>query len=150
MSNYLDFLDQIATTDVKVLREKEQSYGNSWKARGGQGAFFVAIRKADRLENVMPKFGYDIFKAAESDTREEGILDDIRDLRRYMMLIEAEIIARGNIPPEITNKTVATPAGLRKVPRHVPYGPVHDPQESFTLSTEMESPFGYEPELDDK
>jgi len=143
MSTYLDFLDQIAKTDVKVLREKEQSYGDSWKARGGQGAYFVAIRKADRLENVMPKFDYDIFKAAESDTREEGILDDIQDLRRYLILIEAEILARGNIPPEITIQTVdpnaawvVTPAGLRKVPRHVP-------------STEMESPFGYEPLIDD-
>ncbi len=32
------------------------------------------------------------FLAAKKDTRAEGILDDIQDLRRYLMLVEAEII----------------------------------------------------------
>ena len=35
---------------------------------------------------------FDVFLAAKKDTRAEGILDDIQDLRRYLMLVEAEII----------------------------------------------------------
>jgi hypothetical protein len=38
---------------------------------------------------------YDIFAAIEADERAEGLIDDIRDLRRYLVLVEAEMLARG-------------------------------------------------------
>lgn len=104
---HLDFLEQIGAEDAAGLKKAFQSYGPSWKSRGGVGAFMMLARKFDRLENglkpreedpsicrlgVMP---YDIFRAATVDTRSEGVIDDIRDLRRYLMLVEAELRARG-------------------------------------------------------
>lgn len=40
---------------------------------------------------------WDIFAAIAADKRPEGIIDDIRDLRRYLVLVEAEMIARGEL-----------------------------------------------------
>lgn len=37
----------------------------------------------------------DIFLGIATDTRGEGLIDDVRDLRRYLMLVEAEMRARG-------------------------------------------------------
>ncbi len=163
-NEYLKYLQEVVDEDVRVLCEKEESYGDSWMKRGGIGAYFVMIRKYDRLDTVMPRFGYDIFKAIESDTREEGILDDVQDLRRYLTLIEAQIRVRGNIPskPQTTiastvlisqeelkknssyTKSV-TPGGIRNIPRN----PVETIPKPIHKSTEMESPFGYAPDLDD-
>lgn len=114
-NGYLDHLDAIAAEDAAGLKKAQQSYGDSWKKRGGAGAFFVFARKWDRLENqlkktelVVPVKGvasnevvvarvsaYDIFQHVFTDPRAEGVIDDIRDLRRYLMLVEAECRARG-------------------------------------------------------
>ena len=51
----------------------------------------MLARKWDRLEKQVTEQGYDIFQAIAYDGREEGILDDIRDLRRYLFLVEAEV-----------------------------------------------------------
>src|SRR6185436_19201502 len=114
---YLDLLDVVAKEDVEGLKRAQKSYGNSWKERGGVGAFFNFCRKWDRLENrlakpavlkrtvsasnepddsktwapstvTIPIMPWDIFGHALSDTRAEGIIDDIRDLRRYLLLVE--------------------------------------------------------------
>ncbi len=82
--------------DADELHKAEQSYGDSWKQRGGIGAFMMAARKWDRLEKQVTEHGYDIFVAMEADQRDEGILDDIRDLRRYLFLIDAEMCGRGS------------------------------------------------------
>ena len=81
----------LANEDVEGLHISEQSYGNSWKQRGGVGAFMMLARKWDRLEKQVSEQSYDVFQAAAYDGREEGILDDIRDLRRYLFLVEAEV-----------------------------------------------------------
>jgi len=86
----------LANEDVEGLHISEQSYGNSWKQRGGVGAFMMLARKWDRLEKQVIEYNYDVFLAAKDDMREEGILDDIRDLRRYLFLVEAEVRMRGN------------------------------------------------------
>lgn len=91
---YLEELDAVANTDVTQIRIKDAAYGGSWKKRGGIGAYMMMCRKWDRLEQSVQGYGYDIFKAIEEDPREESTLDDVRDLRRYLMLIEAEIQAR--------------------------------------------------------
>ena len=52
----------------------------------------ILARKWDRLENQTKENAYDIFVTALNDKREEGIIDDIRDLRRYLMLVESEIL----------------------------------------------------------
>lgn len=101
----LDFLVDIAAEDVTGLKKAQQSYGDSWKRRGGVGAFMMLARKWDRLEvamttkyageeNVPP---YDIFTRTENDKRAEGLIDDIRDLRRYFLLVESELRARGTL-----------------------------------------------------
>jgi hypothetical protein len=41
-----------------------------------------------------------VFRAIASDARPDGIIDDIRDLRRYLLLVEAEMLAREVIGPE--------------------------------------------------
>lgn len=107
---YLDYLTKIAEEDVRGLHRAQESYGDSWKRRGGVGAYMMLARKWDRLENAMtapmdravtpatdlPCDRYDVFERAAADARSEGIIDDIRDLRRYLLLVEAELRSRGH------------------------------------------------------
>ena len=93
---HMGFLKDVALEDVAKLEEAEKSYGGSWKKRGGIGAFMMLARKWDRLENQVKGKNWDIFRVAEEDTRVEGVIDDIRDLRRYLLLVEAELRARAN------------------------------------------------------
>lgn len=112
VNSHIDFLDHVAKADVEGLRKAEKQYGSSWKRRGGVGAFMMLARKWDRLENALRESDnrpgcanafdrpegvapWDIFGAVRTDTRPEGIIDDIRDLRRYLILVEAEMMARG-------------------------------------------------------
>lgn len=88
IENYSLILE-LANNDVVVLEEKGKSYGDSWKKRGGVGAFMMAARKWDRIENIVEAHGYDIFTAGHANTGD--ILDDIADLRRYFLLIEAHV-----------------------------------------------------------
>ncbi len=94
-NDHLDLLAEIAAGDARGLVSAHGHYGNSWKKRGGSGAFHMLARKWDRLEKLLSEHGWDIFKAMDADERGEGIIDDIRDLRRYLLLIEAEAKARG-------------------------------------------------------
>ena len=48
----------------------------------------MLARKWDRIENQVKNHGWDIFATVKKDTRPEGILDDIRDLRRYLLLVD--------------------------------------------------------------
>jgi hypothetical protein len=81
--------------DAEFLIEKDTSYGGSWKKRGGVGAFMMLARKWDRLETMLAK-DYDIFKAIDLDySGNDGtILAEVRDLRRYLLLVEAEMLSR--------------------------------------------------------
>ena len=91
-SNIISVVDKLSKEDVEGLAKAEKSYGDSWRQRGGIGAFMMLARKWDRLEKQTNDFGYDIFAAINDDTRDEGILDDIRDLRRYLLLVESHIL----------------------------------------------------------
>ena len=44
-------LNGITHADITGLLKAERSYGDSWKKRGGVGAFMMLARKWDRLEN---------------------------------------------------------------------------------------------------
>ncbi len=107
---HMEFLEAVAGGDVRALRKKEASYGSSWKRRGGVGAFMMMARKWDRLEVMLAKSNaimgkYDIFEHIETAPHgEDGtVLAEVRDLRRYLMLIEAEMMARGAVAkPEDT------------------------------------------------
>ena len=52
----------------------------------------MLARKFDRIEHQATKHGWDIFRAGEVYKGEAGLLDDIRDLRRYLILVENDIL----------------------------------------------------------
>lgn len=90
----------LAEFDVVTLVEKGKKYGDSWKRRGGVGAFMVMIRMADRLEVGAAGRGYDIFAALDAEHGvQDGLLNAMGDLRRYLLLIEGEYRLRtGRVP----------------------------------------------------
>lgn len=98
----------IGSADADALVIKGRDYGDSWKKRGGVGAFMMLARKWDRIEEQVRRNGYDVFKCIATDGRSEGVLDDIRDLRRYLMLVEdemtrdvySEMVDRGMAPKQ--------------------------------------------------
>jgi hypothetical protein len=136
---YLKFLQTVADEDVKGLEKAQKSYGNSWKKRGGVGAFMMLARKWDRLENALQpgvrgavhraEFAtvlgqsegncgpYDILVAAEIDRRSEGIIDDVRDLRRYLLLVEAELRARGIVHGTHRDNVTSSGVGIEAFAR---------------------------------
>jgi hypothetical protein len=106
--DYLRHLVAIADKDVEVLRQKERTYRGSWKKRGGAGAFHMLARKWDRLENIANGSGGDIFQAIDDDWKLHGpgspdgtALAEVQDLRRYLMLVEAEMIQRSGVDIDI-------------------------------------------------
>lgn len=93
---------KVAAADVDGLIEAATHYGESWYLREGAGAFFMLARKWDRIENALKKSGnYNILNAVVEDQRAEGLIDDIRDLRRYLMLVEAKLLELGKLPGEV-------------------------------------------------
>lgn len=96
---HLTYLRPIAEEDLSELERKEATYKGSWKKRGGLGAFMMAARKWDRLEEIVGNYTYDIFAAIQPDMsgQDGSVLAEVRDLRRYLLLIEAEMIARASV-----------------------------------------------------
>ena len=100
----------ILGSEVERLVEKDKGYGRSWMKRGGVGAFMMLARKWDRLEQRLCQLGltpgvagvasirWDIFAHLLLDKREEGLIDDMRDLRCYLLLVEEEMMERGILP----------------------------------------------------
>ena len=95
MSSHTELNDRVralAVIDADVLVEKGKVYGDSWKKRGGAGAFFVFARKWDRLEEAAKASGWDVIAKARADgEKSDGLLEQIRDLRRYLFLLEIEV-----------------------------------------------------------
>jgi len=89
MAADFDKIKELTEEDIEALKKAEVSYGDSWRKRGGVGAFMMLARKWDRIENQTNKQGYDMFAAIFADTSDTGLLDDIRDLRRYLLLVES-------------------------------------------------------------
>lgn len=140
--SYIDRIDKISMDDVLILRVKDKEYGGSWLKRGGIGAFMMLARKWDRLETAMtgrfaptvdsgdggrlpgPEISeYDIIQRSVLDPREEGILDDIGDLRRYLLLVEAEI--RERLEPKVDREN------HRLDPYSLPDGTCYDGPQSI-------------------
>lgn len=117
---HLNFLDDVCNADIAVLKVKDREYGASWKADGGVSTFHMLKRKWDRLMVALKETSPEgwvnyknLFQAIMEDARSEGIIDDIRDLRRYLTLVEAELLSRGYKPAEVVNtaSTNATQGG---------------------------------------
>lgn len=136
--SHMTHLKQVALADVEGLERAERQYGSSWKRRGGVGAFMMLARKWDRLETALQPHPedaarangstagdrvapWDILEAIRVDGRAEGIIDDIRDLRRYLLLVESEAVARG-------------------------YTRANNHRDNHADRTGMEEPFGYQGE----
>lgn len=100
--DHMSRLDDVLASDARVLRIKESTYRGSWKKRGGVGAAMMILRKVDRLENICERGGYDIFSLIARDPGggDGTALAEVRDLRRYLALVEAEMVARGAVVPE--------------------------------------------------
>jgi|TARA_A100000171_G_scaffold20274_1_gene18638 hypothetical protein len=92
MENKWEKMRDIAQLDLQALKKAEESYGDSWRRRGGVGAFMMLARKFDRIEHQSQRHAWDIFEAGEAFKGEAGLLDDIRDLRRYLILVEEYIL----------------------------------------------------------
>lgn len=124
-------LAPVALADVEFLKVRDRQYGASWKLSGGRSAWFMAVRKIDRLREMMRRpsdwptgltdaqldrslaslgqndlarkvamavlRSEDIFgQIAHDPSGSDGtVLAEVRDLRRYLLLIEAEMVARG-------------------------------------------------------
>jgi hypothetical protein len=102
---YHNHLEPICVVDVDEVTKKDISYGSSWKKRGGVGAYMMLARKWDRLEEVVEsRYRYDIFAAIAhtGGGGEDGtVLAEVRDLRRYLLLVEAEMMQRGVVPAPV-------------------------------------------------
>lgn len=104
----LQAVETIARHDVAFLEVRERAYDASWCKEGGVGAWFNIKRKIDRLINAVSqdrdKPGissarqYDIFEHAMHNPAQ--VLNDLRDLRRYLLLTEAELVRRHDIPKD--------------------------------------------------
>jgi hypothetical protein len=90
---HMQYLSQISGYDISHIDHKEKTYQGSWKKRGGIGAAMMMLRKIDRIEVMLKEVNYDVFKACSgSKSGDDGtMLAEIRDLRRYLLLIESEV-----------------------------------------------------------
>jgi hypothetical protein len=93
--NLHETLVTIANDDAQIVLEKDKSYGSSWKKRGGVGAFMMLARKWDRIENMVQEDKWDMFKTLQrthANQESETLLETIRDLRQYLLLVESEVV----------------------------------------------------------
>ena len=102
----LDFIKIVAEEDERHLREKNKTYGDSYKKSGGRSLWFMLKRKMDRLVNMLErepsdlksaKSQHDIFEQIKQNPSgaDSTVLAEIRDLRRYLILCEAELMRQG-------------------------------------------------------
>lgn len=145
---YLKHLHNVATQDVQALTRAAGDYGASFSKRGGVGHFMMMARKWDRMEQAMKNTAlgeppaYDIYARAEKDIRPEGLIDDIRDLRRYLLLLEAELIARGIRHEKLEKEKPGTITDVTGNPVRMAYKEI---PPNFGR-TEHPRPFGYTPD----
>jgi hypothetical protein len=75
-------------TDIEGLIKKNADYGESWKKRGGVGAFMNVARKWDRIETQVMLNGGDLYapKLWVESRVIDPFVDDVIDLRGYLLL----------------------------------------------------------------
>lgn len=82
-------LEDLTSRLISNVVKKNEEYNESWKKRGGTGAFMMLARKWDRIENFAEQNGYDLFNAIlkTQGTLDESTMDDIKDLIGYLLLV---------------------------------------------------------------
>lgn len=140
-ARYHRHLGKIADDDLNYIKRKDVQYKGSWKRRGGTGAFFTIVRPWDRLEGMLAeprvrpidaksgdlsyKLGestvplayapFDIFEAIAAEGlegKDGSIIACVRDLRRYLLLVEAEMTER-LVPERMVPRTSADDEPLK-------------------------------------
>lgn len=86
---YHPLVPLVADWDVRTVLPRDLQYQGSWQKRGGAGVFANLARKWDRIEAASRAADDNIEKAFLRDVNPTGLIDDIRDLRRYLLLLEA-------------------------------------------------------------
>ena len=116
LARFKNRLAEIVKQDIKTVIKKDHDYGGSWKKYGGVGAYFNVARKWDRIEamvsfvsdGVLAKDGhgpaaqYDLFQHVEQDSSHDGLIESVRDLRGYLLLVEEELMERNILDEEFT------------------------------------------------
>lgn len=92
---YMRNIGLVAIAGVELIKSKTKTYGDSWKRRGGAGAWFTTVRPWDRLETIVSAHGGDVLAAVAADLAgaDGSALACIRDVRNYLTLIEAEALS---------------------------------------------------------
>lgn len=110
-SDHLKYVDLVANNDVKIVtfRDGPTRYNGSWKKRGGVGIAMNLFRKIDRIDNsIQPS--WNIIEHLVMDMSPDGLIDDVRDLRQYLLMLEALMIANGIFHPHRDDvRDIATP-----------------------------------------
>lgn len=112
--DYLDAADKVLASHKARMVKGHKQYGRSCLKRGGVGLFMMVARKWDRIEeqvkdqrhnstDVAPP--WDIMRHIRVDNRPEGVADDVRDLIDYLLILECELVANGQMPPETRQVT---------------------------------------------
>lgn len=143
---YRHFIPQIAENDARCVVAKDIEYGGSWLKRGGVSVFMMLARKWDRIEELMQRPGplrWDILRHAYADDRDEGLLDDIRDLRRYLILVESEILHQIEEETKRAHRAVMVGAGntiAKEMDKHPALRDTGDPEEIGTTEALNDRP----------
>jgi hypothetical protein len=98
---YMARLRDVVDDAVGLIEDKSQTYKDSWKRRGGAGAWFTVVRPWDRLETIVARHGGDIFAAIAADPfgADGSALACVRDVMNYMILTEAECRTSHGVGP---------------------------------------------------
>ncbi len=161
MSELANKLGALSAADITTLLEKGKTYGDSWKKRGGTGAFMMLARKWDRIEKAARDYGYDIFAAIESV---DYLIDDIIDLGCYLWLVRSEGLLLDDDEDTVKRRTINEEEGIitaedirrtvDELPSGNPYANIDDDDVTDTrdpwkaMAERYQSP-GY-PEVDGK
>jgi hypothetical protein len=107
VEKHIQMASLVASDDVEYLTKKDKTHYEAWKKGGGRGAWFAVLKKIHQLEQVMQLpndplslqdavIADDIFAKIEQhpDGGKGTALDLVRSIRRYLLLIEAEMVAR--------------------------------------------------------
>lgn len=114
--------EDIVATYVDVLMEKQPKYGDSWRRRNHSPGDNLS-RKWDRIEQALEAHNWNIWDALRADPTDTGLIDDIRDLANYCILIHEHAIATSILgyPVERVNADIAArdEVGTRNTNTHL-------------------------------